>query len=746
MIVSQSILSKRKRITPKILFTSEEVESDEKDTDTLNSENGSESWDIVYSNDEKKNEDSNKDSKNDTSSDDIDDYIQAIEQYMDFDEQFNEINDEQIEYKIEYNSLKITDDLSQGTKKLKPKKNSNHISNEYGDINSRLLSQENEKGFFIKSPIPLNKEISQRKKDKLPSDEKKLHLVYTNPARFLLSKQKIKKLVNGALSQPKKLSRRNSVVVILKQDDEITSSNGFGRSNSVSSRNQSASASDSKKTFHSDKNQLKFNSDFESGNLYRVFSYPNPDSSNYVLLLRSDPGVFNTLWFYFSVSGSIQMDKEYTFHIINIVNRAKNWKEGQLPLVFAKEKPNSVPGENVSPPTLKNIDGWDRCASYCRYFKTNNSAMIDLAKKYLPVTKKQRNRTLKTLSFKIKFGDIPVKHPNKKHVYFFAMGLPFTYSDCLKHIKKLRRIVSVPRSPSRHGSNISFQAESLCKSIMQYDCPILTITNKHRNFPKKQNLKNLSEEELLRRRKKRGIIISCRVHPGESSSSHVCKSIIDFLLSPDSSIANELRDQFVFKIIPQLNPDGVISGNNRTAPTREDYEISDLGVNLNSVWNKVEEDKHPTLFKMKQMIRNFNAERQCILFLDIHGHYSNIGHFVFGYTNKENESNTDSYSYRFPRNLVQICNSKKNGKNIFEFDEDFIYNPDYYSSDGVAPVEILRSMDIPSSYTLETSMIGNNKYHYSWRDYELFGQCVAEAILDTFDNNKRLEEQYGDIF
>lgn len=40
------------------------------------------------------------------------------------------------------------------------------------------------------------------------------------------------------------------------------------------------------------------------------------------------------------------------------------------------------------------------------------------------------------------------------------------------------------------------------------------------------------------------------------------KGIIDFLVSSEPE-ANLLRDNFVFKIVPMLNPDGVINGNYR---------------------------------------------------------------------------------------------------------------------------------------------------------------------------------------
>ncbi len=52
------------------------------------------------------------------------------------------------------------------------------------------------------------------------------------------------------------------------------------------------------------------------------------------------------------------------------------------------------------------------------------------------------------------------------------------------------------------------------------------------------------------------------MHPGETVSSYVMKGIIDFLTS-DSEEAQEMREKFIFKIIPMLNPDGVIHGNYR---------------------------------------------------------------------------------------------------------------------------------------------------------------------------------------
>ena len=52
------------------------------------------------------------------------------------------------------------------------------------------------------------------------------------------------------------------------------------------------------------------------------------------------------------------------------------------------------------------------------------------------------------------------------------------------------------------------------------------------------------------------------MHPGESNSSYMMKGIIDYLTGPTLN-AKILRDNFVFKVVPMLNPDGVIIGNTR---------------------------------------------------------------------------------------------------------------------------------------------------------------------------------------
>lgn len=88
---------------------------------------------------------------------------------------------------------------------------------------------------------------------------------------------------------------------------------------------------------------------------------------------------------------------------------------------------------------------------------------------------------------------------------------------------------------------------------------------------------------------RKGVVITARVHPGESNSSYVMKGAIDFLSSEDIE-AIELRKHFVFKIVPMINVDGVVFGNNRCSLS---------GFDLNRIWKKPDVQLFPEVVAIK---------------------------------------------------------------------------------------------------------------------------------------------------
>lgn len=95
----------------------------------------------------------------------------------------------------------------------------------------------------------------------------------------------------------------------------------------------------------------------------------------------------------------------------------------------------------------------------------------------------------------------------------------------------------------------------LCKSLAGNDVDMLIVTN----------FASIPEEIAVRK----AIILTSRVHPGESNASWMMQGVIEFLVSDDDK-AQYLRDTYVFKIIPMLNPDGVIVGNYRCSLVGQD--------------------------------------------------------------------------------------------------------------------------------------------------------------------------------
>lgn len=147
--------------------------------------------------------------------------------------------------------------------------------------------------------------------------------------------------------------------------------------------------------------------------------------------------------------------------------------------------------------------------------------------------------------------------------------------------------------------------------------------------------------------RKKGIVITARVHPGEPQSSWAVQGLIEFLISDDPA-AKSLRKNYIFKIIPMLNPDGVIYGN---------YRCSLLGFDLNRRWEYPNKYFDPTIYYVKKMIKVFQEEREIKLYCDLHGHSSKRDFFTYGcdYYNTYQKSKYNNFHLRmFPALLNSI--------------------------------------------------------------------------------------------
>ncbi len=117
-----------------------------------------------------------------------------------------------------------------------------------------------------------------------------------------------------------------------------------------------------------------------------------------------------------------------------------------------------------------------------------------------------------------------------------AFAEPYTYTDLQKDLTALEKLASARHILTR---------ESLCSTLAGYPCDLLTITSS----------KSSSQG-------KKAVVLTGRVHPGETVGSWMMKGVLEFLLG-GSADAERLLELYVFKVIPMLNSEGVIQGNYR---------------------------------------------------------------------------------------------------------------------------------------------------------------------------------------
>jgi len=397
---------------------------------------------------------------------------------------------------------------------------------------------------------------------------------------------------------------------------------------------------------------LVFESRFESGNLSMAIKVSDHE---YNLVLQNDVNSMgHTQWFYFKV-GNTTKDLNVKFNMINLGKPDSLFNHGMKVLVYS-ETENKL-----------NSAGWFRGGEDISYFANG-------------IRKPNSNKTYYTLSFKYVFA-------HSGDSVFFAYSFPYTYSDLMTDLSSLEK------DPVK--SQI-FNRRLLCYSLGGNRCDYLTVTSS-------------ASPDVMKKRK--GVVISARAHPGESVGSWMMKGVIDFLTS-NSREACLLRENFIFKIIPMINPDGVINGN---------YRCSLAGCDLNRRWKNPSKTLHPIIHSAKRMIKSFCKEREVELICDLHGHSRRKNVFMYGCNIPDKPELTRTFPYILSK--------------VSPF---FAYNYCAFrmqkSKESTLRISLFKDTKIPFVYTLEASFCGPNfgayeGLHHTTQDLQSIGKHICLSLL-----------------
>ncbi|XP_022593570.1 cytosolic carboxypeptidase-like protein 5 [Seriola dumerili] len=327
---------------------------------------------------------------------------------------------------------------------------------------------------------------------------------------------------------------------------------------------------------------IVFSSKFDSGNLARVekvekgSSSPSSDTASsgsapsgstitpdYEFNVWTQPDCAGTehengnrSWFYFSVRGAAP-GKILKINVMNMNNQRKLYSQGMAPLV------RTLPGKNR----------WERIRDRPTSEIVENQFILSFTHRLLEV----RGATT-----------------------YFSFCYPFSYSECQEMLQQLDE--SYPNaaklSPISAPGSVYYHRELLCHSLDGNRVDLLTVTNCNGMHEEREpRLPKLFPDNNTPRphrfSSKRVFFLSSRVHPGETPSSFVFNGFLNFILRRDDPRAHALRNMFVFKLIPMLNPDGVVRGH---------YRTDSRGVNLNRQYLNPSPELHPSIYGAKTLL------------------------------------------------------------------------------------------------------------------------------------------------
>ena len=411
-------------------------------------------------------------------------------------------------------------------------------------------------------------------------------------------------------------------------------------------------------------NTLIFESRFESGNLLCAFR--TEDENSYQLYLQNDTNTTGYIqWFFFRVSNT-KKGRKVNFNIINMLRKTCIYNHGFKIMTYSTL---AAAKENL---------GWHRDCYNSIYYPNNLYVYNN--------NNVSKKRNLHSLSFDYEF-----KYDND--TVYFANCIPYFYSTLMKELNKYE--LDEEKYPFFHRKTLAvtlggndldmFTINSMYDIFQNGVTSVITTKSSNYSLIKKNYDKNNSSKIIDERK---AVIIIGRQHPGETVGSFVVKGCIDFLMG-NSEEAKKLREIYVFKIVPMMNPDGVLVGNSRT---------SFAGCDLNRRWSKPNEIIHPEVYNTKQMILKLSNQRNIGFIIDCHGHFGAFNS-LFYCNYKDNNRTCKLFPY--------ICSKMSK---IINFQQCTFSMPKYkLSTERIALFNELCDDDNDNIVALETSFFGINR-------------------------------------
>ena len=462
---------------------------------------------------------------------------------------------------------------------------------------------------------------------------------------------------------------------------------------------------------------ITFTSEFNSGNMKQCTQVKE---NHFSIIIASDcegKYILNKIsifkiWFYFGVMS--EKERNVKISIDNLNNFYKIFKNGYK-ICY------NILDENETPISYQN-----------KYKENEEINWKRLEKDYELALDVETN----LLSIKFNF-DLP-----KKRYVLFSFCFPWSYDkneSFLKYIKEKTK-----------NKNIYYHDEILTLSKEKRNIHLLTITSKKNiiNNKKEPNLNGLFPDKNrcnLIMHDKHIIFITARVHPGETPGTLTFNGILKLLVDNDNQMSKILLDNFIFKLIPIINVDGVSNGH---------FRLNMEGYNLNRCYLGPSPKITPENYAITKLFYFYSSNFKVRYYFDLHADMNTRGVYTFGNALKVFEEHVENvlFSFIFKINCSHvdfshcIFTQKSMGSKA---------KNDLAGKEATSRVQFYQKTGLIHTYTVESTyykgkfnkenMENENSEIYLIKDFEKTGIDLLKSILDyekLFLSDNLLRSEY----
>ncbi|EAR93059.2 zinc carboxypeptidase family protein (macronuclear) [Tetrahymena thermophila SB210] len=404
----------------------------------------------------------------------------------------------------------------------------------------------------------------------------------------------------------------------------------------------------------SNERQVKFSSNFDSGNCGNVVMLSNTEfeiDTSPDFDLTSQTEGWSKSWFYFSVTG---LNCKAKFNILRLKMLYNLWSNANI-------------------------------NSYRPVFRVGEEGEFSRFKGPINLVYDEKDNVLK-LTFQFDFSTT-----QDQNVYF-SFSYPYSYQRNIEFIDQLANQYS-------NDPDIYFNREILTYTPQLRLINLLTISSHDDKLPQKESYisdalfpeRDFEQRAVRFKPNKPIVLISARVHPGETPASFALEGFLKFLLNKNDLRAVLLRKYFTFWVVPMLNPDGVYCGH---------YRMDIYNQNLNRFYQVANNSKQPSIYAMKKIICQLSLEGRLFFYMDFHSHAGKKGTFLYGNAIEEFSQQVENQVFakimaiNDPHFEYNYCNFSKAQMKSKDRQDDL-------TKEGCGRVFVYQTSRIVHSYTLE---------------------------------------------